>query len=341
MSARRFAALLALIAGAAFVGRAVYIITVTNDDFAIFDEIYYERLAEGLAGGDGFTIPPVFGNPRLGDAERPPLTALALTPAAWLTDDSELAMRLTVALAGAGVVIVVGLIGRELAGDRVGLIAAILAAVYPNLFANDGLLMSETFATLGTAATILWTYRLARAPTWMNASVAGVACGIAMLSRSELVLLVPALVVPVALTIKGVSRPRRFRLAALAAASALVVVAPWVAYNLARFEDPVLLSHGDGGVLLGANCDETYSGPRIGSWYGFCAPFTDPVHVDDQSTVASARRERALDYVGDHLGRLPVVAATRVGRVWSVYRPFQGSGISDGEKRPGWVSRSG
>ncbi len=341
MSARRFAALLLLVAGLAFVGRAAYVIAVTNGEVAIFDEIYYQRLAEGLADGEGFTIPPAFGNPRLDDAERPPLTALALTPAAWLTGDSELAMRLTVALAGTGVVVVVGLIGRELAGNRVGLIAAILAAVYPNLLANDGLLMSETFATLGTAATILWTYRLARDPTWTNAGLAGVACGVAMLSRGELVLLVPALVLPVALTIKGVSRRRRIRLAGLGVAAASVVVAPWIAYNLARFDDPVLLSHGDGGVLLGANCDETYSGPRIGSWYGFCAPFTDPARVEDQSTVASARRDRALDYVGDHLGRVPVVAAARVGRVWSVYRPFQGSGISDGEERPGWVSRTG
>ena len=43
-----------------------------------------------------------------------------------------------------------GLLGRELAGARAGLLAAALGAVYPYLWVNDGLILAETFATLGT-----------------------------------------------------------------------------------------------------------------------------------------------------------------------------------------------
>ncbi|MGH9032634.1 MAG: ArnT family glycosyltransferase [Acidimicrobiia bacterium] len=336
---RRFVAALLLVAGVAFVARVVYVVVETHDRIASPDELYYRDAAVLLADGEGFESPAVFGTPGLHSAEHPPLTAVALAPAAGLTGDSELAMRLTVALAGAGVVVVVGLVGREVAGPRAGLIAAVVAAAYPNLFANDGLLMSETFATLGTAAAVLFTYRVLRSPTGSNAVGLGVSCAVAMLSRSELALLVPLLVVPV-LMARDLRGARRVRLTGVALVAAAVPVAPWVSYNLVRFEEPVLLSHGDGGVLLGANCDETYSGPRLGSWYGFCAPGTS-ARVDEHSVDGVHKRDLAFDYIEDHLGRLPVVVAARVGRVWSAFRPFQDPVISHGEARPLWVSHVG
>ena len=70
------------------------------------------------------------------------------------------------AVFGAGVVLLIGLIGRTVAGDRAGLIAAAIAALYPNLWINDGLVMSETLATLAVALAILLAYRFGRSPTW-------------------------------------------------------------------------------------------------------------------------------------------------------------------------------
>ena len=222
----------------------------------------------------GFTNTGLFGKRGTPDALHPPLTTITLAPVAWATDDSELAYRFTVALAGIGVVLLIGLIGREAVGPRAGLIGAGLAAVYPNLWMNDGLVMSETFAALGTAATIFCTYRLIRHPTWRNAAGAGVACALAMLSRAELVLLIPLLIVPAALTIRGLRQAQRVRLTGVAIAMALLVVAPWVIFNTTRFDRPVFLANGDTGVLTGANCKETYSGRLLGSWFGLCT-FSD------------------------------------------------------------------
>jgi hypothetical protein len=325
-----------LVATIAFAGRVAYIFVETRDGLASPDELYYRDAAEQLANGDGFVSPPLFGTPVLPIAEHPPLTVLVLAPASALTDGSELAMRITVALAGMGVVILIGLLAREVAGPRAGLFAAITAAVYPNLFANDGLLMSETFATLGTAAALLFTYRFIRSPGWTNAAGIGVSCAVAMLSRSELALLVPILIVSV-LTLRS-SWWARLRLAGVVVLAAAIPVAPWVAYNLSRFEEPVLLSHGEGGVLLGANCDDTYAGRHLGSWFGLCA-LSESEPIEDHSVDAADKRDRALEYIEDHLERLPVVAAARVGRLWSAFRPFQSSLISDGEYRQRWVSR--
>ena len=49
----------------------------------------------------------------------------------------------------------IGLVGLRLAGPRVGLVAAAIAAVYPNLWINDSLVMSETLALLLVSLALL------------------------------------------------------------------------------------------------------------------------------------------------------------------------------------------
>ena len=341
MGGRRFVVVLAIIAAAAFAGRAVYILAVTRHEHGFYDRAYYTTQAEELADGRGFTNTGLFGKRGTPDALHPPLTTITLAPIAWATDDSEIAYRFTVALAGIGVVLLIGLIGREAVGPRAGLIGAGLAAVYPNLWMNDGLVMSETFAALGTAATIFCTYRLIRHPTWKNAAGAGVACALAMLSRAELVLLIPLLIVPAALTIRGLRQAQRVRLTGVAVAMALLVVAPWVVFNTTRFDRPVFLANGDTGVLTGTNCKETYSGHLLGSWFGLCTFSDYRMHDAPLSLSRHATQSQAFQYMRDHLDRLPLVVSARVGRAWSVFRPFQAADDSTREGRPYWASVAG
>ena len=47
----------------------------------------------------------------------------------------------------------------------------------------------------------------------------------------------------------------------------LVLVAPWVGWNLHRFDKPVYLSSNIGLALAGSNCDPVYSGGGIGLTY--------------------------------------------------------------------------
>jgi 4-amino-4-deoxy-L-arabinose transferase-like glycosyltransferase len=338
MGGRRFWVALGIIAAVAFAGRAAYAVTVTQYDVTI-DESYYANSANSLADGKGFRFSPLLGAREQENASHPPLPSAVMGFAARITNHTDLAMRLIVALAGAAVIVLVGLIGRSIAGPRAGLLAAGIAAVYPNLWVNDGLLMAETFATLCSAAAVLFTYRLFRVPSRRNAAGAGAACGLAMLSRGELVLFLPLLVLPAALTIRGIARARRLQLAAIVLVAAVIPVLPWLGYNLSRFDKPVYLSTGDGDVLIGANCDATYSGSLLGFWYGGCGRTVDG--AGDASVVAAAKREEGLDYMRNHLGRLPVVMAARVGRIWGVYQPVQMMDFSTGEGRPTPVSLSG
>jgi 4-amino-4-deoxy-L-arabinose transferase-like glycosyltransferase len=323
---------LGLIALAAFVGRVVYVLVVTRHGTIMADELYYVTTADRFASGAGFTAG---GFPwTVGDqlAEHPPLTSVILAPWVWISDVQADLPRFAVAAFGAVVVVLVGLIGNEVAGRRVALLAAGLAALYPNLWVNDGLLMSETFAALGSALTLYGAYRLRRTRTMVAAALAGVAAGLAALARAELLLLLPLVLVPVALGLPETPR-RRLMLAASASLACVLTVAPWIAYNLNRFERPVLFSL-DGGTLLGANCDDTYDGPRLGFWNGYC---TLPAPPGDASVHSAEMRHAAFAHIGDHIGRLPVVVAARVGRTWGLYRPFDLVDANEFDGRPRWM----
>jgi len=319
--ARRFWRILGLIVLGAFALRVGYVMVAKRHEPVLGDQIYYNAQANTIARGHGFT------DFRDGSqqAEHPPLTALALTPTSWVMERFDpggshlLAQRLTMTVFGAEVVLLIGLVGRAVAGDRAGLLAAALAAVYPNLWINDGLVMSETLATLAVALAILLAYRFIRAPRLATAAWVGAACGLAMLARAELGLLLPLMVLPVALMLRSLPFARQLGLFALACLAALAVVSPWLVANLTRFDEPVLFSTNDGLTICGANLHRTYYGEGTGLWALDCAGF--PVPRGDRSVVSNALRRDGLRYIRDHVGRVPVVVAVRIARVWSLYAP--------------------
>ena len=157
-------------------------------------------------------------------------------------------------------------------------------------------------------------------------------CGLAALTRAELVLLVPLLAIPAVLGADRSAWRARVTTLAVVVVAAVLTMAPWVVRNLVTFDEPTLLSTGDGAVLLGANCDRTYSGRLLGVWSLECS--TTVPETRDLSVSAKRQRDEGLDYIGDHLGRYPVVVAARIGRAFDVFRPFQTVDFGEREGRP-------
>ena len=304
--------------------RIAYVAFVVGDDPVAGDAIYYSAQAEVITRGDFFDH-PFTGEPA---ADHPPVTALLLALPSFGGGDPAFEQRIFMAFLGALAVLAIAHLGRLVGGRRVGLLAGGLAAFHPGLWVNDGLAMSETPTALVTAVLLIVAVRWRRGevPSW----ALGVVGGVAALTRAELALLV-ALVVAT-----SVSRRWREWLpgAGLVVASAAAVMAPWTAFNLVRFEEPVLVSTNDGLTLLGSNCDPAY-GEGLGFWHLSCAFETE----GDQSEVSSAYRAEAVDYAREHADRLPEVVAARIGRVWGVYRPMDMVHLNTGEGRPKAASR--
>jgi 4-amino-4-deoxy-L-arabinose transferase-like glycosyltransferase len=344
----RFWPVLGLIVVAAAGIRVVYVLTVTRHDTHFYDAAYYELEASSIAHGDGFTDP--FAKIRDPDAtpgpsaEHAPLTSLVLVPAALVDDPGtrSLLMRFTMVALGLGTVVVLALLGRALGGDVVGLVAAGIAALDPNLWMNDGLVMSETLCVLVVAAILLVTYRVLRGASWRWILALGALCGLLALVRAELAVFTVVLAVPavwIGAAQRGQVPGQRIGRAAACVALAAVVVAPWIGYNLTRFDKPTFVSTNDGLTMIAANCDATYYGSRIGAGDITCADAHRP--HGDPSVVNAALRSRAFRYVRDHAERYPLVVAARIGRMWSVFHVGQTVDGDTGEGRPRWASYLG
>lgn len=338
---------LAAIAGLALAWRVVYVLVWRHDPLVFGDGLAFHLQAIDLADGLGFTDPIKYHflaglHP---SAAHPPLFSLVLFAVTRTgralglgSFDTTLVHQLTCAAISSIAVVVIGLIGHMLGGARAGLIAAGLAAAYPPLWVSDALVMSESLFVLTIALALLAYYRFHEHPSWRTAAACGVAIGAAALTRPEAAFLVPLLGIPFVVgrsdrsRRSNQSRWRRGGAIALVAIVAATVCAPWVVRNLVTFHRPVLLSENVDSVIAGANCEPTYYGHKIGSWDVTC--HTLPVPVGDESDMGAVLRHRGQEYARQHLGRLPLVAAARLGRTFLVFKPLANKTDAG---RPAWT----
>ncbi len=313
----------------ALLGLAVRLLVAWNNrDFPVVGDALTYHLEGGfLAHGEGFRR----AYEALPTAEHPPAHIVLLGLADLLGLDSTGLQKAFMGVVGTVTVVLVGLLGRRVGGPATGLVAAGLAAVHPMLWLPDAALMSETTSTLLVVATMLLALRLHDRRTLGAAALLGAAIALTTLARGEAIGLLVLLAVPVVWAagsargaperLGGPARVTgsRVRLGLACAAAFLLVLAPWSIRNATTFERPVLLSTNGDAVWVGANCPDTYFGANVGSWAYSCFGKAPP---GDESQQAVGWRKRGLDYAQDHTGRIPVVAAARLGRLLDVYRPW-------------------
>ena len=330
----RFMTALILITLAALAWRLSYAVVFKWDQLVTGDAYFYHRQANGLIDGFGFYrfLPHAVQQlvPNGPAADHPPLYSLYLAVFSLFGGRSFHVHMVASCLLGAATVFVCGLLGREVAGPRAGIVAAVIAAVYANLWIQDPLVTSESITMLLVAVAVLAAYRLWRAPSVWRATWFGVACGLAALTRAEVVLFLPLVLIPLVLSKREWTKGLRPRVFVVGSVVALLVMSPWVVRNLLAFDHPIFLSGGGDITLASANCDATYYGDGLGWWSPLCYG-KDAHPPGDASSQARYWRTRAFDYIDDHTGRLPVVLAARLGRVWDVYHP----GSPFGDLKPG------
>ncbi|MCP4793102.1 MAG: glycosyltransferase family 39 protein [Actinomycetia bacterium] len=340
---------LCLIALAGLALRLLYVLLVARGTALTGDARYYHEAANLFADGLGFTEPyrylhggaqeylfvddpsliTVSANTLLpvGHVEptagHPPLWVLILGFSSLLGITSVLGHQLVSACVGVAGIVLVGLLGRQVGGERTGLIAGGFAAGYAFFWLNDGSIMSESLVVVLVAASTLVALRLSEdRPRSM--ALFGILAGLAALTRVELLLFLPFAAFPL---VVDRERPPVERLRRVAAVGivALLVMSPWLLRNLSRFEEPVFLSNGSGVLIAQTNCDATYYGDKVGYWEHLCVlpqPLGDDGGTLDESERDAAWRQRGLDYAAAHKGHLIThVVPRRVTRLWALTDP--------------------
>ena len=337
---------LALIVMAGLVIRLSHLILIAANNPLSGDASSYHLAANLWADGLGFPEPfrYLFGGmdavpltdggtsvveTPIGHLERtaghPPVWAILLGVFSFLGATSIIEQQVVSALLGAPAIILMGLLGREVRSERLGLIAAAITSTYAFVWVSDGLLMAETPAIAAAAATMLVGIRFWRSPTRRAAALLGLVGGLAALTRAELVLflpLVPAVVLGRAI-LPWRERIIRYGICGL---TAILLCLPWFARNTMAFDTPVLFSNGVGTVMVQSNCDATYFGSDLGYWNldcGLPTPYGEGGRLLGEVERDEVVRERATSYISANWGRLlSVVVPARVGRMWGVYEPI-------------------
>lgn len=325
MSARRWWALLSLLAGVAVVVRVGYVLVVLDEVESGLDALWYLLQGSLIEGGAGYVVPTSIFEGAVPTASFPP--AYPVWQALWqaVVGGGVTSARLAGTVPGIATVLLTALVGRRLLGPGPGLVAAAVVALDPAMVAVDGSSMSENLAVPLTAATVLAALRIADEGLRPGLlSTLGLLGGAATLTRQDLALLALLLaVVAVTLAPLPLARQvlRRSEALVVVASVGVALVAPWMWRNHEQVGTWAISTTSPSSALAGSNCESTYAGPDLGSWDFDCVAAATPSGDATEVEVAAAQRDAGIDHARSHLGRLPVVLAARQARVWALWDP--------------------
>lgn len=287
------------------------------------DEVQYEQLAENVALGRGFFTDknPFFPGERL-YAWQAPLYPYMLATLYVLAGPSPVAARALQVLLGVMTVWLVHDLARRAwpgSGDRgTAQWAAVLVALYPGLITNTHLLLSETLFTLLLLLSfdLLARTRASRRQSWWAAAAAGMAFGLATLTRGTSLYFAPLAAVWLALpgdTLRAWLRPLRWGPALLFLMACGLTLAPWALRNAGVFGQFELLESKGGVNFWLGNSPDTPSNWIRNVWK---VGVREPILA--QLPAGEVARDRAgyalaLDYIRQEplvfVARMPVKLA--------------------------------
>lgn len=316
------------------VGAALVLHQVLDRDFLIEgDAEGYWKLAGKLAAGEDFAV---YSPPRY--ALRMPGFPAVLAASILLFGESLLAARLWLAGVGTLACWLVFLLGRQLFDERIGLIAAGLAAISPVFVMFSVVILSETAFAATMLLSLLVGHRLVMALTAAHRSDApprekggllrlsilslatGACMALACLMRPSWVLVAPVLAVLLLMA----SKSRRVGLLAgvLVIAGTVLTLLPWGVRNQRMTGHFTLTTLWMGPSLYdGLNPDATGDSDMT-----FFEEEQRPLVMTEYEVDRHYRR-RAWEFVRDHPVRALELAGAKLVRYW---KPWPNAAQFDG-----------
>lgn len=299
--------------------RVAYAVLVAPHAAVPGDARLFHLLAGAVAHGQGYsTETSLFAGHPLPTAEHPPLYVLYLALWVKLGLTSIDGQRVVSCLLGAAAVALIGLLGKRVAGPRAGLIAAGVAALYPQLFVVDGTLISESLYVPLIVASLLLAYRVLDQPSVVRAAGLGAAIGLATLTRPDGILLVPLLAAPVAW--RATRGRRRLGLFGVCAAATALVLSPWLVRNEIALHRFPLISTNGALTAPAANCLKTFYGKATGFVeYGCALNVPACQGIVAEVPESECLEHQAVNFVLHHKRRVPIVVLARVARAFQLF----------------------
>jgi len=297
------------------------------------DANYHNHWAQRIAAGDVIGGATFF---------RAPLYAYLLGFLYMLFGNSVWVGHLFGSVLGAASVAMLYLLGRRVFDRRTGLIAAALWALCPvALYFEPELLVEPLFALLLLVTAerlVVWYQRQA----FSTALVAGLALGLACITRPTALILAPLVLLIPILRRKALSAPVASKSLALIAAGVVIVIAPVTIRNIAVNDDPTLIASGGGlNLYIGNNAESDGLAAVLPEPFGPNWNIRQPAYAAARELgrtltpgeVSSYWQGQALDWIADHPGRFLSLYVTKF------YRHFSNMLISNNRDLNGFFDR--
>jgi len=335
--AQSFRTRIALIASLGLLWR-LYYVTLEQPYRILTDEAWYVTQAHRLFSPYPFTSLFDYSVPT---AQHGPMLSLLVAPVAWLFPGATSGLRFLIPCFGVMTIVGFAVLGKQLISERCGVVAASLAAVFPDFWIRDGLVVSESLSVALLVWLLVLLVSFLRGPRLRTAVLLGVVMGVLVLTRAECAGLCVLILGLVVWKLRG-----EFwgvvRLCAITLVVSAVVVSPWVAFNASRFQSNVLLTNNLGITLAGANCHATfYDGRYIGYDTPRCwneAQDKARALSSDEAVQSSIMKSMGLDYAKAHVTRIPLVMAMREAWLTGLYRPSYVVYMSSLGGQPRWAT---
>ena len=320
------------------IGSALYMGDHVQALPGIFDEISYDRLAQNLLAGHGFSFDQDWwpaaraGQPT---AFWSFLYTLFLAGVYLVFGHHPLVARLFQVVA-AGILMpwFTFRLGRRMGNALVGLIAAAISSVYIYFFYYAAALMTETFFFLAVLFTLNLSIDIAKKPGWKTSLWLGLALGCGALLRQVLLLFVPFLVAWIIWSQRGKLKYRYF-LAIFGVLAAMIL--PFTIRNYLAFKQFVLINNNAGFTFFWSNH------PIQGTNFKSILPADDPsyqalIPVElrsmNEAGLDKALMRRGIQFVLDDPVRYILLSISRL-KDFFLFWPQPQSGLLSNLSRVG------
>ncbi len=214
----------------------------------------YDWIASNLVQGKGFRS---HGGARR--SFRPPLYPLFLAAVYRIFGRNLTAVRAVQAVLGAFACVISASIGDRLFGHRVAILTGVGTALHPLLIYFGAWIITDTLFIALFCLLILWALSTAERPTWGRIVVLGTLLGLATLTRPQVILILPLLMMWFSLVAGGTPKDRLVHVLLLAVFTALPLV-PWTVRNYRIHDGWVFVSTQGGYTFYSANNPDAFGG---------------------------------------------------------------------------------
>ena len=275
----------------------------------------YDVYATHMMEGQGYTR----YDDRSADSDLPPLYPFFLVGVYTLFGRSPIPVASIQIGFDLCTTLLVYLIGKHIAGEKVGLLSATLYGLYPYLI-YQSLTLNDTCIFILLLVTSIWlAYRVCNTSNWRYAAALGGALGLAALTKTLVVALLPLLGL---WWYRHLGLRRSVQLSVIGSAVLLAVISPWIVRNILVQKDFVLISTNGGSNFHQGNNACVVEYLRRGWDAQWVECLDKPPNGLSEIEESRWHTQQAFDYLQHNFDKWPRLFGTKLLVLWSpVLRP--------------------